>query len=306
MHDDAPPLKVWAYTALAVFSALFLFLSYCYTEVGPYAKELKKGKAGLEAALFENNSKDTSAISVVVVGSSLLERALVDPKEVEEAISKQTQRPTNFLRVSIYYMTMDLAEHLKLFESLTKHPPDYLFLENVGLNLDDPPGQSLPTEIDAALLNIRNELRKIIGLQTHENYYNRWYTFDILPAPTSSFYTFEFDSSTYKTLETKQMIVRKVSQNEIANKAFAALKGKTKIFFLGMPQAHKLVPDFLDETATAEFDEVKKEYNRDYNIGYWQYSGVMPDSCFTDGFHLNVIGAKKYQDWFVSQFPLIN
>lgn len=306
MYDDIPPLKVWAYTALAGFSMLFLFLSYCYTGIGPYERELKKSNAGLEAALFENNSKDTSAVSIVVVGSSLLERALVDPREVEKAISEKTQRPTKFLRISIYNMTMKLAGHLNLFEYLTKYPPDYLFLENVGLNLDDPPGGSLPTPIDAALLNLRNEFRETVNLPTHENYYTRWYTFDILPAPTNAFYTCEFDSATYKFLETKRMIVRTVSQNERTNKAYAALKGKTKIFFLGMPQAHELQPDFLDDAATAEFDEVKKEYNRDYNIGYWHYTGVMPDSCFSDGFHLNVTGAKKYKDWFVSQFPSIN
>ena len=91
MYDDAPPLKVWGYAGLAVFSLLFLFLSYCYMGFGPYAKELKKSNLGLQAALFENNTKDTSSLSVVVVGSSLLERALVDPREIEKAsLNEQT------------------------------------------------------------------------------------------------------------------------------------------------------------------------------------------------------------------------
>ena len=90
-------------------------------------------------------------------------------------------------------------------------------------------------------------------------------------------------------------------ENDTANKAYAALKGKTKIFFLGMPQSKKLQPDFLDEEATAEFNNVMKTYNENYGIGYWYYPDVMPDSCFSDGFHLNQVGAKKYQEWFVSQ-----
>src|SRR5688572_7436607 len=301
MHNEAPPVKVWGYTGLAAFSLLFLFLSYCYMGFGPYSKELKKSNVALQTALFENNSKDTSALSVVVVGSSLLERALVDPREIEKAIAEKTKQPAEFLRISIYYMSMHLAYEMDLFEYLVKHPPDYLFLENVGINLDDPFGEALPSQVDAALLNLRNILRSKMKLPLHENYYNRWYTFDIMPPPTNEFYTFEFDSSTYKFLETKRMIVRTVSENERANKAYAALKEKTKIIFLGMPMAQGLQPDFLDEPAAAVFNDVMKDYQRDYNINYWQYTDVMPDSCFSDGFHLNVTGAKKYQDWFVSK-----
>lgn len=301
MYEDVPPLKVWAYTAIAAFSMLSLFLSYCYTGVGPYVKVLKQSNTNLEAALMENNARDTSARSVVVVGSSLLERALSDPREIQTAIFNQTGKKTNFLRLSVYYMSMNIAERMQVFEYLTKYPPDYLFLENIGINLDDPFGESLPTPVDAALLHLRNEFRSTVGLPTHENYYNRWYQFDHTPSPTSSFFNFEFDSSMFKFLLTKRMIVRKVSENETANKAYAALKGKTKMFFLGMPQSNKLQPDFLDEEATAEFNNVMKTYKENYDIGYWQYPGVMPDSCFSDGFHVNQAGEKKYREWFVSK-----
>ena len=305
MYDDVPPLKVWVYTAIAAFSALFLFLSYCYTGVGPYSKVLKESHSSLEAALMENNSKDTSALSVVVIGSSLLERTLADPSDVAKAISAKTQQRANFFRLSVYYMSMDIAERMRFFEYITKHPPDYLFVENIGINLDDPLGESLPTPIDAALLHLRNEFRSTAGLPTHENYYNRWYQFGHTPSPTSSFFNFQFDSSMFKFLLTKEMIVRKVSDNETANKAYAALKGKTKIFFLGMPQSDKLRQDFLSEEATVVFNGVMQKYNVDYDIGYWQYPQVMSDSCFSDGVHLNQVGAKKYQEWFVSKIASI-
>ena len=42
MYDEAPSVKVWGYTGLAVVSLLFLFLSYCYMGFGPYSNELKK------------------------------------------------------------------------------------------------------------------------------------------------------------------------------------------------------------------------------------------------------------------------
>lgn len=305
MHEDVPPLKVWAFSGLAAFILFFLFLGYCYTGIGPYAKELAKGQKGLEAAFIENNIKDTSAVSIVVVGSSLLERALVNPHEIQETISKQTNKPTNFLRISIYYLSMDLAERLNFYEYVVKYPPDYLFVENIGINLDDPIGEFLPVPIDAALLRLRNEFRSKTGLPMHENYYNRWYTFDIMPAPTNDFYTLDFDSSTFKFLQTKKMVLRKVEKNVTANKAYEALKGKTRIFFLEMPHSEKLESHFLDKAGNEEFDKVMASYKQLYNIDNWQYPGTLPDSCFSDGFHLNRIGAAKYQDWFISQFASI-
>ncbi len=305
MYDDVPPLKVWAFTALAAFGMFFLFLGYCYSGYSPYARELAKGKASLEAALIENNMKDTSATSIVVLGSSLLECALFDPHAIEKEIIKQTNKPTNFLRLSIFYLSMDVAGRLELFEYFAKYPPDYLFVENIGINLDDPFGEGLPIPIDAALLHVRNEFRSNAGLPMHENYFNRWYTYELTPSLTNAFYTLEFDSSMFKFLETKRMILRKVEENTRANKAYEAMRGKTKIFFLGMPQSDKLAPNFLDEAGNQEFDKVMKSYKKLYDIEYWQYPGTMPDSCFSDGFHVNRIGATKYQDWFISKFASI-
>lgn len=94
MYEDAPPLKVWTYSALAAFSLLFLFLFYCYSGYGPYANALEKSHKSLEEALIENNTTDTSTVSVVILGSSLLERALVDPQELEDRIVKETKRKT--------------------------------------------------------------------------------------------------------------------------------------------------------------------------------------------------------------------
>lgn len=202
-------------------------------------------------------------------------------------------------------MNMNLAERIDFFQYISKHPPQYLFIENLGMNLNDAFGEALPTPIDAALLHLRNEFRNSTGLPPHENYYTKWYNFDTKPVPGSGFYTGEFDSLMFKSFQTKEMFVRKFSDNEIANDAYEALKGKTKIIFLGMPHSDKLRHHFLDEKATAEFDNVLEHYKQQYNIDYWKYPGFLPDSCFIDGFHVNYRGAMKYQDWFVSQFAAI-
>ena len=58
--------------------------------------------------------------------------------------------------------------------------------------------------INAALLQIRNYIRNAIGMGTHDNYYIKWYTFDV--KPPNEFYTHEFDSVMFKGASYKKNV----------------------------------------------------------------------------------------------------
>ena len=83
----------------------------------------------LEKAFIET-TRDTSALSIVVVGSSLTEHAFVDAREIEDSIFRRTHKKTKILRVALNYMDPDLAKRIDFFEYVSKYPPNYLFLEN--------------------------------------------------------------------------------------------------------------------------------------------------------------------------------
>ena len=303
MSEEAPPLKVWAYPILVFFTIALLFLSYSYSDFGPYARVVELSNRSLENALIEN-TRDTSALSIVIVGSSLTECALIDPKAIEDSISQVTNRKAKVLRLALNYMDMDLAKRIDFFDYVSKYPPHYLFIENFSFNLDDTDSSTaIPVPIDAALLQVRNYIRNALGRGTHDNYYTKWYTFDVKPLPGNDFYTNRFDSSTFRSLQTKRNVVRKVTQNEFANSAYDALmKRNAKVIFLDIPQSNKLQPNFLDQESTSELNEVLKFYKTQYRIDYWRFPGVIDDSCFGDGAHLNSKGAMQYQKWFVSEF----
>jgi hypothetical protein len=170
MFDEAPPLKVWAYPIAVFFLIVLSFFSYVYSSYGPYKTVLQQSNKSLQAALIET-TRDTSAISIVILGSSLTERALLDPHEIEDSIFQVTHKKTKVLRVALNYMNMDLARRIDFFEYVSKNPPDYLFIENFGLNLEDNDSTSaIPVPIDAALLHIRNQIRTKLGLGSHDNY----------------------------------------------------------------------------------------------------------------------------------------
>ena len=302
MSEEAPPLGVWAFPIVLFFTIVLSFLSYAYSGYGPYKRILVQSNQNLEKALIEN-TRDTSAISIVILGSSLTERALMNPKEIEDSISSLTNRKTKVLRVALNYMNMDIATRIDFFDYVSKNPPNYLFIENFGLNLDDNDSTSIiPVPIDAALLHLRNVIRNMLGMGVHDNYYTKWYTFDLKPLPGTDFYSDNFDSLTFKSLQTKKCVVRKVMQNGVANSAYNALMERNaRVIFLDMPQSNKLQTNFLDQASTAELNEVLKFYKTQYRIDYWRFPRVMDDSCFADGAHLNFKGAMQYQKWFVSE-----
>ncbi|MEJ7644836.1 MAG: hypothetical protein WKF87_09590 [Chryseolinea sp.] len=300
MHEDAPPLRVWVFPVLAIAIILISFFSFTYSAYGPYANVIKRSNENLEASLAAL-TRDTTAISIVILGSSMTEDAIENPQAVEKGIFEKTNKKVNVLRVALYHMNMDIAKRIDFFKIIRKFPPQYLFIENFGMNLNAGNlDELMPIPVDASLLHLRNEVRQKIGASSHDNYYTKWYTFDTKPLP--DFYSNAFDSTTFKFMKEKKMVVRKPTQNEIANDAYEALRNKTRIIFLDFPQSDKLERNFLDNNAAAEFQKVVDYYQKQYDIQYWPYTGSMSDSCFIDGVHLNYKGSKKYQEWFVSEF----
>lgn len=301
--QDAPPLRLWAYsvgTALGFFS---LFLMYAYFPFGPYATTIKRSNSSLEKALIENNTTDTSAISLVFLGSSITERGLIDPSQLAKDLSERTGKKVNVLRVALFFMNMGVANRIDFFEHVTKHPPQYLFLENAAMNLDDVNSMDLPVPIDAALLDLRNRIRRVIGLSSHDNYYEKWYTFDTHPAPDKDFYTGNFDSAAYEVLKSKIRVVRKPLDNARANAAYEALaKTSCKVIFLGFPRAEGIPKNFLTDETSIELDRALAYYHEHYGVDYWPYDEPESPSDFMDGLHMNYRGAAKYESWFVSQF----
>lgn len=306
MSDEAPPLKVWIYPILAVIALIISFFSYTYSGFGPYARVADRANSELEAALAET-VKDTSAISVVILGSSLTEQALADPKEVEDSIALMTGKKAKVLRVALNFMNMDIACRINFFPKIAKYPPRYLFIENFGLNMDNGDSSLIPIPVDAALLDLRNNIRSLMGLSTHDNYYSKWYTFDMKPLENGFYYTDKFDSATYKSLLEKRSVVRDPAKNAQANEAYAALmNAKTTVVFLDMPQSGNLPKNFLDDASRPAFDEMLKYYKSRYNVEYWQYPHKMEDRFIYDGAHLNAGGGRQYQRWFVSEIASRN
>jgi len=301
MTDEAPPLRIWLYPIPAVLTIVLLFLYYCYSSYGPYARVVALSNKNLENALIEN-TRDTSVLSIVILGSSLTEYAFVDPEGIEDSIFQLTNKKTKVLRVALNFMDMDVAKRIDFFDYISKYPPNYLFLENFSFNISRSDTTALiPDPVNAALLQVRNYIRSAIGMETHDNYYTKWYTFDVKPG--NEFYTDEFDSVTFNSLlQAKKSLVRKATQNSVANNAYDVLmKRNTKVVFLDMPMHNQFPHNFLDQRSTSELNRVLQFYKIQYRVDYWQFPYVMDNSSYIDGAHFNSKGAMEYQKWFVSQ-----
>ena len=303
MADDAPPLLTWTFPILAGLTIVLSFLYYSYSSNGPYAKTVTLSNKNLQSALIEN-TRDTSALSIVILGSSLTEYALVDPPVLEDSIYRVTNRKAKVLRVALNYLDINVAQYIDFFDYIDKYPPDYLFVENFSFNLENgDTTAAIPEPVNMVRLQIRNYIRNAIGMATEDNYYRKWYTFDVKPLPGDYFYTDKFDSVTFKALlQAKKSSVRKVTQNGVANSAYEALtKRNSKVIFLDFPMRNQLVDTFMDDGSTSELNKTLQYYKNQYRIDYWQFPYMMDSSCFIDGAHLNSKGAMQYQKWFVSE-----
>ena len=150
MSEEAPPLKLWVFPIFAVAIILLWFFSMPILNTGRTDRVVAQSHRNLEQALIENTS-DTSALSIVIVGSSLTERALFDAKEIENNISKATNKKTKVLRVALNYMNMDIANRIDFFDYVTKYPPDYLFIENFCLILTNTDSIQYPSRARSML-----------------------------------------------------------------------------------------------------------------------------------------------------------
>ena len=159
MFEEAPPLKVWAiphrcfyFDRAFVFLVRVLLLWTLRNSVG--AIEQKSG-----SRLDRNYPRYFSNIDCYS-WVFLNRTCVVDPHEIEDSIFQVTHKKAKVLRVALNYMNMDLARRIDFFDYVSKNPPDYLFIENFGLNLEDNDSASvIPVPIDAALLHIRNQIR---------------------------------------------------------------------------------------------------------------------------------------------------
>jgi len=302
MASEAPSLRVWLFPLLVASLLVGSFLYYSYSSNGPYGQVVSQSNRNLEKALIDI-TQDTSAISIVILGSSLTQYALIDPVGLEDSISQLTNRKAKVLRVALNFMDMNLAQHIDFFEYISKYPPNYLFIENFSFNLDHDGKSAIPEQIDVALLQIRNLVRNALGQPAHDNYFTKWYTFDVKPLPDEDFYTHKFDSMTFKALlRSKESYVRQVSENSVANKAYEALmKSNARVVFLDMPLCTRFPHNFLGQQSTSELNKILEFYKTEYRVDYWRFPYPMDISYFFDGAHLNSKGAMQYQKWFVSE-----
>jgi hypothetical protein len=297
MNEKSPPLKVWIYSISIV---ILIILFFKIVPRNDKSQEFEGPQNKLRTAIIKNNKPDSTATSIVFLGSSLSECAFNNSSSFEKKLSKNEKHKSRVLKVVIHSLNNKIIRELRFFDFITKSPPDYLFIESNNINInEDGPGEKFKF-LASSIENMISYSRSAIRI--HKNY-----NFSPEAASHSSkFYKDNFDTIAYAKLLLKKRFVRSFSQNRIANKAYAELiKNNTKIIFLDMPRASKFESVWLNKNQKKEYNALLQTYNQKYGIECWQYPTSFNDSDFIDGAHLNYKGAKKYEEWFVNKFNLL-
>ena len=309
MNDKIPSLKLWGYAFGLVFLiAGILFVLVFIDDMNPN-RFSNQSLHDFEEAIKKNYNQ-SSKISILIFGSSLSRNAFANPDVLENNLSKILKKEVAVLKIAIGSLNMDRAEQSNFFNLVRQYPPDYLFIENNNLNIDYRDrsqqkesfnnsldlliGNKLPVLIHLKLKNIKFYLKNIIGIKSSE-------IMEFLP-PSDPFYSNNIDTSKYKTYFLKKGFIRHFSQNGIANKAYEDLNKKnSKVIFLHLPISSALDSAYLSNNDRIKMEQLLNYYSYKYNIETWNYPEYLSDSCFSDGAHLNYIGARKFDAWFLNK-----
>jgi hypothetical protein len=294
MNEKSPPLKIWIYSISIAVVVILIFM------IIPKDKKLQEfagTQNALRTAIIKNNKPDSTATSIVFLGSSLSECAFNNSSSFEKKLSKNENHRARVLKVVIHSLNNKITSEIRFFDCITKSPPDYLFIESNNINIDEDTPREKFKFLASSMENMISYLRST--MQIRKNY-------DFSPKAASSsskFYKDNFDTIIYAKLLLKKRFVRSFLQNKIANEAYAELiKNNTKIIFLDLPRTSKFDSVWLDKNQKKEFNALMSTYNQKYGIECWKYPTSLNDSDFMDGAHLNYKGAKKYEEWFVNKF----
>jgi hypothetical protein len=293
MDNFVPPLKLWLYVLVIVILGSSGFLVYAQLKY-PQASMFSQGfSESLENAIVKNDAVGPNEKSLIIFGSSFARCALPYVPVIRAKVSAQNKK-VNVLRISMSGLNMTGAEYSNFFNYITEFPPDYLFLESNNLNIDHGAISSVDA-VDLLYDDIFRSAKKLIGSELSD--------FNERPPVKSYFYSDKFNTSQFNAMISAKHSVRVFTDNKVANAAFAKLtKQKTKIIFLNFPMSPKSDPVYLNNDEKNKLRVLLALYEQNYGIECWNYPGFLDNSYFYDAGHVNYKGAKKYTEWFVSEF----
>ncbi|MGZ9677125.1 hypothetical protein [Flavobacterium sp. GNP001] len=301
MNETSPPLKVWLYTVSTILVLVLISVFGLQTEKKNKQIEYKNINTKVRKILKVNNSSNAARPSVVFLGSSLIGHALYNLNTIDEKFElKKTKASPKICSIAINALDNEKINKLKLFEELVNHPPDYLFIEINHILVDGEETELTLKYLKIAINNLFLFVKNTIGLAPEKtiNFFKI--------KPENALFHDQFNIEDYKQLLQKKRSVRLFNENKILNEACLDLQlKKTKIIFIDLPRAPQLEQIWLSSTQKKVWIEVLKKYQRSYKIDFWKYPNLLNNSDFVDGGHLNYKGAKKYQDWLITQFKLL-
>jgi hypothetical protein len=293
MDSPVPPLKLWLYVLMPLVFGIGGFLAYAHLKY-PKPYMVSSGfSESLKNAIAENNAVKPKEKSIVIYGSSLPRYALPFIAEISKKISSQNNK-VNILRISISRLNMRQAEGSNFFDYITKFPPDYLFIESNNTNIDNGT-ELLVGPVSLLYDDLCRNARKLFGMEEPD--------FNETPPVRRHFYSDQFDVKLFKSIRSTKRSVRSFADNKIANAAYEKLiKQKTKVIFINFPICSRLDSVYLTTDQKNKLQRLLDTYSGTYGIECWNYPNSLDTPYFSDGVHLNYKGAKKYTEWFVSQF----
>jgi hypothetical protein len=289
--QTAPPLRVWAYTALIIVCLLIILAN---------EDRLPAFQRSLDSSRFKGmnvqrlNDASGGALQIVALGSSKTLYALDYDQAFADRLPLRA-RPVIFHRLT--WLSAKPSDMEPALRTLSRRPPAVLLLEADLLLLDRP-----------ARFPIRDNLRRIGAVFSSRDANGEHIDQNVAENRGRDDFPSHEECASRQSPEMRLLYASHVETWKITTLKEQALYLRwlrvlrdrgTQVVLLripGAPWAHAVLPSRL----TAAYETLLERLVRDEGFSRWE-SGPLSDAAFCDEGHMTAAGRALYSSWLASR-----
>lgn len=300
MHKNATPLKVW----IGVMSIFFIVQTYLYISNDKGDSRLDITFDTLYKEIEDSfNSADSSAIKVVVIGTSLTGFGVSCSDDIRDYA--KTEYGLNVELRKVFFNSDNFryfVEKQELLKKLIRLETDIIIIQTealaVRLKLNIEKSQHLLKFIEELSIQNRELIKKTANVQYKKKGKKKFlqgcYPRNAFKLPPTIDTLFD--------LKPSLRIIKPQEERAFAFDDLKACKEKgIQVIMLDFPRPYKVEEMVTTPSFNISLEKLAKEYQEEFGIEHWTYDETMYFSQFRDYGHLNASGREIFTTWLVDE-----
>jgi hypothetical protein len=292
--QDAPPLRVWVYTAL-ILTGLLVFLGY--EDRIPALRRIGESRAVQYMNLQRLDSNDAGKLKIIALGSSKVFYAVDYDDIFAQRLTMQT-RPVVFRRLT--WSEAKPADMESVLQRIVRHPPDWLLVESDLLLFDHSARFPIRDHLRPLEVHLNSLFTRTAGEEELRTNLAQNDGRDSFPTGQECLARQSPDMRLVYAVHVATWKTSTAAQRERYLRWLRVLHDRgTRIVLLGIPRAPWAQAVF-PARLTAENRAVLNSLVNEEGFELWQ-SQPLVAGAFCDEAHMSALGRAQFSDWLAQR-----